>query len=368
MLKLVHKYIRRLVVWVQTPFSRDEVVVEHPVDAEPAIVCAAASVIVQRSPEELAERRARRKITKARIKIADTASDILDRFERLSHSTLEGGSHSLDSQRSLELLLGCDFHLIAGISDNDLGVAERSVFAPQDHVVDLAAMTWPIDQGVICRKENHYYLNRVFTAKPEQIRGQTKIFTTKAIFCVYAALNDDGSWWAETRIGGLINGKWMPIDDVKTVVKGGKVRSQSSTKTVQEEFALSASMMFSFALTERYEWHAAFGAEDGPRLLLPTSSGGASALFKNRELMEGAKRRAALRHWVHNHYRSKETDIAYVRDHLRGATRFSWCDLPCELLVSAFDLEKNGFFKTQAAQWRAARAHNRVKVRLKRAV
>jgi hypothetical protein len=265
--------------------------------------------------------------------------------------------------------LGCDFHLIAEISDGDLGIAERSVFTPQvDNIVDLAAMTWPIDIGVVCRKESCYYLTRCFTARPEQIRGQTSIFTTKAVYYVHATLNDDGSWWAETRIGGLVNGKWMPIDNIKTIVKGGKVKSQPNSKFHQSEFALSTSMMFSFALTERYEWHAAFGTEDGPRLLLPTSSGGASALFKNRELTEGAKRRAALRHWVHNHYRSKETDIAYVRDHLRGATRFSWCDLPCELLVSAFDLEKNEFFKTQAAQWRAARTHNRVKVRLKRAV
>lgn len=83
--------------------------------------------------------------------------------------------------------------------------------------------------------------------------------------------------------------------------------------------------------------------------------------------MEGETRRAALRHWVREHYReTKVTGLAFVCNHLRGKTIFQWRSLACEIFVSAFDLEKSEFFKKQAADWRANRKHNSVKFRLKK--
>ena len=82
---------------------------------------------------------------------------------------------------------------------------------------------------------------------------------------------------------------------------------------------------------------------------------------------EGEKRRSALRHWVTNHYMEhEEAGSVYVRDHLRGNTNFRWANFPCEIMVSAYDLEKNEFFRLQAEEWRAVRKHNRVKVRIKK--
>lgn len=54
------------------------------------------------SAEEISERIKRRTQRLARQKIADTASDALDRFKRLNQKNLESGCHSLDAQQSLE--------------------------------------------------------------------------------------------------------------------------------------------------------------------------------------------------------------------------------------------------------------------------
>jgi hypothetical protein len=122
------------------------------------------------------------------------------------------------------------------------------------------------------------------------------------------------------------------------------------------------------AFDVRYSWHVAFGSKQhGLRVVLPTNPLGALKLFKDRQLTEGQTRRNALKHWVANHYYDHaEAGTVYVRDHLRGHTEFLWNDLNCELMVSAYDLEKNEAFKEEARLWRANRKHNRVRVKLKR--
>jgi hypothetical protein len=56
-------------------------------------------------------------------------------------------------------------------------------------------------------------------------------------------------------------------------------------------------------------------------------------------------RKQALRTWVKNHWRRKcanpDTDpTIWIKEHLRGATRFDWNGLPCEVEVSESDLAK----------------------------
>jgi hypothetical protein len=119
----------------------------------------------------------------------------------------------------------------------------------------------------------------------------------------------------------------------------------------------------------RYSWHVAFGREhDGFRVILPTNPEDCLKLFRNRTLTAGMNRRAALKHWVEKHLReSQDAGSIYVRDHLRGHTEFTWNEMECEILVSGFDLEKNEYFKQEAANWRTIRKHNRgARVRVKR--
>lgn len=57
-------------------------------------------------------------------------------------------------------------------------------------------------------------------------------------------------------------------------------------------------------------------------------------LFSLRDIPEGLKRRAALRHWVAKHMRRKPTnphELVEVKKHLRGRERFSWFGIEGEI-------------------------------------
>lgn len=104
-------------------------------------------------------------------------------------------------------------------------------------------------------------------------------------------------------------------------------------KPVRDEFSAHAQLVVGAQFTARYEWHVYLGLPKAPRLSIPCSASEARELFKARDLPPGAERRAALRHWVSEHFRNKgdEQPIA-VRRHLRGATEFTWENLECSIV------------------------------------
>lgn len=60
-------------------------------------------------------------------------------------------------------------------------------------------------------------------------------------------------------------------------------------------------------------------------------------LFSLRDIPDGYKRRAALRHWVARHFRrklSKPGEFAEVRKHLRGREEFDWFGIKGEIVVN----------------------------------
>jgi hypothetical protein len=208
---------------------------------------------------------------------------------------------------------------------------------------------------------------------PAEVRGRVKYVVPKMLHHIYGRLFDDGSWWLEDGYAGWVNGEWMkiPILELTTTEseRGQLVVYDQNSKKSREETRRSAQFAFSGMLTQRYEWHVALGPDrNGPRILLTTSPAGCRDLFKDRAKSPNRSRREALRHWVMRHYREQSSDhtVTFVRQHLRGATDFNWRDLAGEVLVSAFDLEKNEAFKLEAEHWRAARNHNKFRVRIKR--
>jgi hypothetical protein len=323
------------------------------------------------SNQDRAARAENRRLSALRRRIADSTADILDRFEKLDRSNSRNRINRADDVAILDNLWACDFHFVDELAEATEG-AEKICLRPDGDEVELANTTWPIDIAAVVRKDGYFLLDRVCTTNPSELRGKIKVVPTKIVTCSAARLFDDGTWDAEEGYYGLLGGKWRSISTSvvsRQTQNGILVREKLSTKEINAVDNTSISLSFSMALTERYSWHVAFGygGESEPRIILPTSPSGALDLFKTREIAAGRTRREALRHWVSNHYRSMVNDgIAYVRDHLRGGTRFRWSDMECELMVSQFDLEKNEMFRLQAADWRASRKHNRVRVRLKR--
>jgi hypothetical protein len=77
-------------------------------------------------------------------------------------------------------------------------------------------------------------------------------------------------------------------------------------------------------------WVARVTLDTAPALSLITDPTGVKELWKFRSIPDGSKRRAALLHWVSDHWRQDRHDPdveSYVRNHLRGARSFSHGDL-----------------------------------------
>jgi hypothetical protein len=83
------------------------------------------------------------------------------------------------------------------------------------------------------------------------------------------------------------------------------------------------------------------GEEGVPRARFVTDPIGVRAAFRLRDIPAGKTRRAALRHWVQEHWRKRrdpsKEDRAFVREYLRGATHFGWSGLSCQIEPSKED-------------------------------
>lgn len=110
--------------------------------------------------------------------------------------------------------------------------------------------------------------------------------------------------------------------------------------SLHERVALSLSMQFS----ARYDWHVTIAARPGaPRIALPCAPSEARKLFAGRDLPPGRSRRAALRHWVTEHFRGVQTERPVgVRSHFRGAQAFDWAGLSCAVEPSEYDRDRVG--------------------------
>lgn len=97
-------------------------------------------------------------------------------------------------------------------------------------------------------------------------------------------------------------------------------------------------------LRREYLWSVLLGEPGIPRARFVTDILGVREAFRLRDIPAGASRRAALRHWVREHWRKRgresEVDRAWVRSHLRGATDFTWSGLNCRIEPSREDLRR----------------------------
>ncbi len=89
----------------------------------------------------------------------------------------------------------------------------------------------------------------------------------------------------------------------------------------------------------RTRWRV-YLSNGGLGVTFPTDPVGVQEVFRLRDIPEGKERRAALRHWVTEHWRINIQDAReeiLVREHLRGAQKFSWSGLNCRVTPSEED-------------------------------
>jgi hypothetical protein len=109
--------------------------------------------------------------------------------------------------------------------------------------------------------------------------------------------------------------------------------------------ALDLSVAHGFMLRREYLWSVLLGEPGIPRARFVTDVIGVRETFRLRETPSGKPRRAALRHWVREHWRKNRSlggdDKAWVRAHLRGQLNFFWNGLSCQIVPSQADARRN---------------------------
>lgn len=223
--------------------------------------------------------------------------------------------------------------------------------------VNHPELVWPVGFGCVFHKRNdewgdHLQCLYAQSTDAKQMRGKYRYVGKYNLSLYEGYLQRDGNWtsaveraawhWNTWRDAGYIRYADAFLTNVRpeggAPVTAGYGRVDGEM-TIGEQAALIQSM----ALTYRYEWGAQFAIDDSAKIIVPVTPEGALELFNDRDKPSDRDRRAALRHWVSQHLRTKAGgDFTKVREHLRGATSFNWRGFDVVLRPSQFDAERNG--------------------------
>lgn len=140
----------------------------------------------------------------------------------------------------------------------------------------------------------------------------------------------DATWYTR-RSNGWAHGKELPPKHV--IPHPGGVAHLSR----QVDLAMS------MAEAAKANWFVEIGRNGGMSFQFATLPGKISGIFKARDIKNGEARRAALKNWVSDHWRTDANNPefeVYVRKHLRGAETFTWGDYYCTVHPAVLDLEE----------------------------
>jgi hypothetical protein len=177
-------------------------------------------------------------------------------------------------------------------------------------------------------------VSKMRLASPREARGKSARIFPQMMYCGSGDVFPDGSF----RIAGEgFFGRFASHQEWRDCL---------SSKPVPGWFEMHLAGSY---LVSRYQWEVRIGLDGRSRLAFPTCPVGAREAFALRDIPAGQKRRSALRNWIRAHSRKRvDGGSSSVSAHLRGATRFTWNGLDCEILPSRFDREKEALRKAGA--------------------
>lgn len=232
-----------------------------------------------------------------------------------------------------------------GAIEGALPPDERLFLPPSDFVPDSIG---PFDFSTVSYSsdEGAYSVRRTRTINLREVRGRVRRIYPQMVEVLAGRIEtgDRREWWGGRGWFGWNGQRWAEVQrtDREPVPLP---TSHREGETIQ--------MMQSAAFSSQWWWMASIGWVGLPSITLPTDAVGARAIFRLRDLPEGRKRRAAIRHWVAEHWRKRRkdpTEETNVRAHLRGETRFTWNGLSVRLRPSRIDLERADAIREQAAK------------------
>lgn len=171
---------------------------------------------------------------------------------------------------------------------------------------------------------------RVKQVSPRQVRGKVIRPMPAMLEETLGVLSDNQKTWEvrSTIFGRSPAGRWVGL-------------SHGLVAQYHEQYDEQIGVMCGMALLKEVQWRVSFLREgDTIGIEVPTDPLGISALFATRDLPEGRQRRAALQHWVEEHWREIRIDPdveTKVRTHLRGSKQFTWNGLLCEVKPALMD-------------------------------
>ena len=207
---------------------------------------------------------------------------------------------------------------------------------------------WPLDVSFCSWQETPVpgmNFQRFRTIKPKEVRGLVKLVSPVMAEQLSALVLNGGERLAARGFMSLVGGNWI---DARGNVRqwrdgGGFEQGNKYDATEIEQNRLLPMIATWVALRQRYDWSILLGYEGIARVRFFTDPIGLRAVFKLRDLPPGKERRAALKHWVRQHWRRKRDDEearSWVRRHIRGAESFTWDGLRCAIRPAEFDLEQ----------------------------
>lgn len=194
------------------------------------------------------------------------------------------------------------------------------------------AVRWPIDVRMISvdlDRVGEIALARFRSLDARDVRGRVRPalpYPVSVAFWTTADAKTD-----ITVLGHAAPGRWTNIDATRKATP-----EKDAHWSAQVQLALGVSVF------QRTRWRV-YLSSGGIGITFPTDPIGVREVFRLRDIPDGRERRAALRHWVSEHWRLNPQDASEevkVREHLRGGTEFSWSGLRCRITPSDDDLAR----------------------------
>lgn len=174
-------------------------------------------------------------------------------------------------------------------------------------------------------------LYRVRSVSMKALRGLklpvAKHFAEMSIGVVYRRPNK-GALFESTKVFyAYVGRKWVLVSPAREGFPNGPLEHASDRIT----------MAIGLYAYRKERWRVVLGLDGCPSIGFVTDPIGVKEVFRLRDVPEGARRRAALRHWVTSHWRQTRIDsrtAREVRAHLRGTTQFAWNGFTCRIIPS----------------------------------
>lgn len=247
---------------------------------------------------------------------------------------------------------------------------DDDVMIPTDQSLDSTGTPriWPFHNAVLVRGnaisddgfgEDSMQCRILRSIPMESARGRARIFSKYMVSSDTLVIHKlRGSWKfvAANYYYALVSRRWVDAGWWRRRHNGWKDGVELPPKMIiphvfeVDRLSREIDLSMSWSEASKAQWHVEIGRRSGISFSFATLPSKVSGIFKAREIKDGEKRRAALKNWVTDHWRTDSNDPdfeVYVRRHLRGAETFEWGDYFCTVHPAVLDLEDAAFAKIE---------------------